>query len=247
MKYLVISDIHGNVDALDAVLEEALRRPIDSVLVLGDLVGYGASPNEVIEHLLEIEKPVVLIRGNHDKVIATPIRAANFNAVARLAVQWTVEELTEENMSFLEQLEQGPVEVEPGVFICHGSPVDEDEYVLSLEDAALVFARHVGSVTFFGHTHIPSCFTARERTISSFSLSGDRATISLEAGVRYLLNPGSVGQPRDEDPRAAYFVYDSESAELEWRRCAYPIAEAQRRILSAGLPEMLAHRLAVGL
>jgi len=247
VRYLVLSDIHGNIDALDAVLEEASREAIDWVLVLGDLVGYGAGPNEVIDRLLGLEQPTVVIRGNHDKVLATPDLGERFNSVAREAVRWTAEELTVDHLEYLEGLPQGPLEIAPGMFICHGSPLDEDEYVLALEDAAAVFARHQGALTFFGHTHIPTCFAASQGELLLLDLGGEEANLRLETGTRYLANPGSVGQPRDEDPRAAYCVFDTSIAELGWRRCAYPVGVAQRRILAAGLPEVLAYRLAVGL
>lgn len=246
MKYLILTDIHGNSDALDAVLEEALDDSIESVLVLGDLVGYGAGPNQVIERLLALVQPTVIVRGNHDKVVATPILDSHFNSVARWAVRWTERELTRENHEFLAQLAQGPIEVAPGLFVCHGSPLDEDQYVISLEDAAGVFLNHPGMLTFFGHTHLPSCFASSQGRLVSLALDGADATIKLDSGTRYLANPGSVGQPRDRDPRAAYFIYESEGAVLHWRRCDYSIESAQRRILEAGLPEVLAHRLAVG-
>ena len=247
MKYLILTDIHGNEEALEAVLEDARGDSVDSVLVLGDLVGYGAGPNEVIERLLGLAQPTVVIRGNHDTVVATPLGDAHFNSVARQAVRWTAQALTAENLEYLARLPRGPVEVAPGLFVCHGSPLDENEYVLSLEDAASVFSNHAGTLTFFGHTHVPTCFSARGETLWTLELEGDEVSIEVEPGTRYLANPGSVGQPRDRDPRAAYFVYDSAKARIHWRRCDYAIEAAQRRILEAGLPEVLAHRLAVGI
>ena len=214
MRSLVLTDIHGNSDALDAVLEEVEGEVIDRVMVLGDLVGYGAGPNEVIDTLLALPQPTTVIRGNHDKVVATAMRDSHFNAVARLAVRWTREELSTANLEYLRLLPEGPVEVEEGVFICHGSPLDEDEYLLSLEGAADSFSHHPGLLTFFGHTHIPTLFVAENDMLSSFALDGDAKTIALEEGARYLANPGSVGQPRDRDPRAAYFIHDDSSREL---------------------------------
>lgn len=247
MNYLILTDIHGNAEALEAVLEDSADQSIDSVLVLGDLVGYGAEPNEVIERLLGLPQPTVIIRGNHDRVVAMPLQDTHFNVVARLAVRWTTDQLTEKNLEYLRELPRGPMEIAPGLLICHGSPLDEDEYVISLEDAAVIFAAHPGLITFFGHTHIPSCFSAEEGRLASLALEGDSVTIQLEPGTRYLANPGSVGQPRDRDPRAAYFIYDSVSEQIHWRRCDYAIEDAQRRILKAGLPEVLAHRLAIGI
>ncbi len=247
MKYLILTDIHGNSDALEAVLEDVSDEGIESVLVLGDLVGYGAGPNEVIETLLTLPQPTVVVRGNHDKVVATPLEDAHFNAIARAAVRWTAAQLSPSNLEYLHELPQGPLEVEPGLFVCHGSPVDEDEYLLSLDGASFAFSVHPGRRIFFGHTHIPTLFASDRGGLSSIELDGDAETIPLTGKRRYLANPGSVGQPRDRDPRAAYFIYDSETDRLDWRRCAYAIERAQRRILDAGLPEILAHRLAVGI
>lgn len=247
MKYLILTDIHGNSDALDAVLDEGLDGSIDSVLVLGDLVGYGAGPNEVIDTLLGLAQPTVVIRGNHDKVVASAVGDAHFNSVAREAVRWTSRELTRANSEYLARLPRGPIEVEDGVFVCHGSPLDEDQYVVDLDDAASVFAQYPGRLAFFGHTHLPTCFSATRDAVSSLALEGADMSFDLEPGTRYLLNPGSVGQPRDRDPRAAFFVYDSSENTIRWRRCDYRVQAAQRRIVEAGLPEVLAHRLAVGI
>ncbi|MFQ5526901.1 MAG: metallophosphoesterase family protein [Thermoanaerobaculia bacterium] len=247
MRYLILTDIHGNSDALDAVLEEASTESIGSVLVLGDLVGYGAGPNEVIDRILGLPQPTVVIRGNHDKVVATPIQDLHFNAIARLAIRWTAEELTDSNLRYLSELPQGPLEIKPGLSICHGSPLDEDEYLLGLEGAADSFANHPARISFFGHTHLPTLFVAENGRLSSFGLEGEGQTIHLEPGNRYLANPGSVGQPRDRDPRAAYFIYDAGEDKIHWRRCDYAVGNAQRRILEAGLPEVLAYRLAAGI
>lgn len=247
MKYLVITDIHGNSDALEAVLAHSANDSIDAVLVLGDLVGYGAGPNEVVDRIRGLPQPTVVIRGNHDKVVSVPLHDDHFNAVAREAIRWTTEMLAPENLEYLRDLPRGPLEIKPGVFICHGSPLDEDEYVMSLESAAETLTHHPGRLIFFGHTHLPTLFTAGGGRLSSSILEGDGLILDLETKNRYLANPGSVGQPRDRDPRAAYFVYDARSERLEWRRCEYPVESAQRKILAAGLPDVLAHRLSVGI
>lgn len=247
VKHLILTDIHGNAEALEAVLEDANKVSFDSVLVLGDLVGYGAGPNEVIAQLLALDEPTLVIRGNHDTVVASQQGDEHFNSVARAAVRWTGEALTAENLAYLANLPEGPVEVAPGVFVCHGSPLDEDEYVISLEDAAWIFSRDESRLAFFGHTHMPTCFRARNGEISSFGLEGDGASIEIDPDARYLANPGSVGQPRDRDSRAAYFIYDAANERIDWRRCEYDVESAQRRIREAGLPEILAHRLGVGI
>ncbi len=246
MRYLILSDIHGNADALRSVLEDA-GDDFDAVLVLGDLVGYGASPNEVVERVRALSRPEWVVRGNHDKVCSGLEPDDQFNSVARAAARWTASVLRAENLEYLRQMRQGPTEIRASVFICHGSPLQEDEYILSLESAAEVFSQHVGRVFFFGHTHLPMSIESGPSGISMTVPEGDEQEILLDPERRYLLNPGAVGQPRDRDPRAAYFVYEPERGRVLWRRCEYPVEEAQGRILEAGLPVVLAHRLAAGL
>jgi predicted phosphodiesterase len=247
MRYLIIADMHGNWDALSTVLEKADGAGYDEALVLGDLVGYGASPNEIIEGLSQLSRPSLVIRGNHDKVVAGIDDGLNFNPTALVAARWTTANLTEENLEYLRQLPQGPLESSPDLIICHGSVVDEDEYFLSAGAALDSFEAHSADVTFFGHTHIPSLFTLRDGMIEVAVLEGDRIELELEPNVRYMINPGSVGQPRDRDPRAAYILYDSERREVELNRLDYPIEDAQERIREADLPEILAERLSVGI
>jgi diadenosine tetraphosphatase ApaH/serine/threonine PP2A family protein phosphatase len=154
--------------------------------------------------------------------------------------------LTAANLRFVRELPQGPLAVEEGLAICHGSPLDEDEYLFSAFDAHEVFSAHPARVTFFGHTHIPSLFASRGHDIQVAVLRGDNGHLALEPGKRYLLNPGSIGQPRDRDPRAAYMTYDSAKDVVRWHRVSYPVDRAQQRIVKAGLPKVLADRLALG-
>lgn len=247
MRYLVISDIHGNWEALDSILIAAAADAIDQVLILGDLVGYGASPNQVVEKIIELASANSVVRGNHDKVVSGIEDASGFNSVARLAVEWTANELSAENLEYVKRLPKGPKEISTGLVICHGSPLDEDEYVFSLEDAEYIFTRHTAQMTFFGHTHVPMLLAADEERISANVLEGDALTIEIDSDKKYLINPGSVGQPRDRDPRAAYLIYDTTERRIIWRRQEYPLEKAQRRILDAGLPQVLAYRLAAGL
>lgn len=248
MRYLVLSDMHGNWAALRTVLRKIRRKRFDAILILGDLVGYGAAPNQVVEGLSNLPGRVVSVRGNHDKVAAGVDSGQSFNHTALLAARWTAEHLTPRNLRAIRGLPQGPVEVEPGLAICHGAPIDEDKYLFSDRDAASVFRAWRTPVTFFGHTHVTSLFSLdpESREIDVRQLA-DRGSLELEAGVRYLINPGSIGQPRDGDPRASYMIYDSDARRVRWFRLEYPIEEAQKRIRDARLPEVLADRLAVGM
>lgn len=245
MRYLILSDIHGNWEALEAVLASAGDETVDQVLVLGDLVGYGGGPNEVVDAVRRRAERVV--RGNHDKVVAKLDDGEGFNSVALAAARWTTEVLSDENLSYLRDLDQGPVEIRDGVNLCHGSPLDEDEYVVGLDGAEHVFAVFPGRLTFFGHTHLPMVFVAGADGIHGAALEGEDFTLAVDPENRYLVNPGSVGQPRDRNPQAGYLIYDSERGEIRWRRCDYELEKAQRRILDAGLPQILAYRLAAGI
>lgn len=249
MRYLIIADMHGNWDALAAVLHHAEDASFDEVLILGDLVGYGGNPNEIVEEVRSLRWPSHLIRGNHDKVVAGIDTGLNFNPTALQAARWTTEELREENLEFVRSMPQGPVQITENLTICHGSLLDEDEYLLSAVDALESLRSIAGQITFFGHTHIPSMFAYRKELghVEVSVLEGDPVTLEINGDTRYMLNPGSVGQPRDRDSRAAYMLYDSEAREVVLRRVEYDIERAQERIRCAGLPEILADRLAVGI
>lgn len=245
MRYLIFSDMHGNWEAFDTALAKVAGQSFDHTLVLGDLVGYGASPNEIVEAVRELPR-LEIVRGNHDKVVSGIDLGDNFNHVALSAARWTTERLTDENLRYVEELPRGPHEVTGELAICHGSPLDEDAYVFSEQDAAEIFTSYPVSLTFFGHTHVPSLFAIDpEGDVEAHLLRGE-GQVELLPGIRYLINPGSIGQPRDRDPRAAYMTYDDESRRLHWHRVEYPIARAQQRIREAGLPPILAERLAVG-
>ncbi len=246
MRYLILSDMHANWEAFAAVLRRARRKRFDAVLVLGDLVGYGAAPNQVVEAVRRLGPRLTVVRGNHDKVVAGIDSGGNFNQTALAAAQWTTGRLTAANLRYVRELPQGPVQVEEGLAICHGSPLDEDTYVFSDVDAWEIFSRFTVPVTFFGHTHIPSLFSLEGRVLGVRALRGASGRITLAPEGRFLINPGSIGQPRDRDPRASYMTYDSERKVLRWHRIPYAVAEAQRRIRKAGLPGSLADRLAVG-
>ena len=246
MRYLILSDMHGNWDAFEVVLRHARRKRFDSVLVLGDLVGYGAAPNQVVEAVRSLGTRFHAVRGNHDKVVSGIDRGENFNHAALTAAQWTAQRLTAANLRFVRELPRGPRMVADDIAICHGSPLDEDAYVFSDVDAFEIFSAHSVPITFFGHTHIPSIFSLEGPELGVRALRGRGGKVQLAPHGRYLLNPGSIGQPRDRDPRASYMTYDSDRRIVRWVRLPYPIARSQGRIRKAGLPGMLADRLAVG-
>jgi diadenosine tetraphosphatase ApaH/serine/threonine PP2A family protein phosphatase len=243
VRYLILSDIHANLDALDAVLEAA-DGEWDRVLVLGDLVGYGAEPNEVVDRVRALE-PVAVIRGNHDKAACGLDSGENFNQVARYAATWTLQHLTPANRDYLRDLPQGPTPIDEAVEICHGAPFDEDHYIFDGHDAQRSFAAMRRPVCVFGHTHLPVIFTATGQHLTAEIPSDDRHTLPFAPDAAYLINPGSVGQPRDGDPRAAFGYYVTNGPFI-FRRVAYDITEAQRKISAAGLPQSLANRLGVG-
>ena len=243
MRYLILSDIHANIDALEAVLAAA-GGEWDRLLVLGDLVGYGAAPNAVIDRVLALE-PLAVIRGNHDKAACGIDDGENFNQVARYAAAWTQQELTPEHRQYLHDLPQGPTIVDDRLEVCHGAPFDEDYYIFDAVDAERALEAATRPVCVFGHTHLPVIFTAQGNQLAAEIPDADVPPLTLQAGMRYLINPGSVGQPRDGDPRAAFAIYNS-SGVIVFRRVEYNVSEAQRRISAAGLPQSLANRIGVG-
>jgi predicted phosphodiesterase len=251
VRYLIFSDIHGNLEAFRAVLAHAARKRRDAVLFLGDAVGYGAAPNQVVERLRAMGHKVQSVRGNHDRVVLDPEEGAVFfNTHARRAAFWSAEVLTPANRRYLEDLPVGPKVIEEGVAICHGSPADEDEYLFSEMEAQTAFRKLPAAVTFFGHSHVPCMFelTGNEgqESLVGVLLRGSRVVIDLDPARRYLINPGSVGQPRDRDPRASYAMYDSEMRRFTLYRVPYNVEAARKRILAAGLPHILADRLLHG-
>jgi diadenosine tetraphosphatase ApaH/serine/threonine PP2A family protein phosphatase len=250
LKILIVSDIHANLEALEACLAGAPT--VDHVANLGDIVGYGANPNEVSKRSREIEW--MCVRGNHDKVCVGLEDVGSFNPIAALAAYWTRQTLTPENVRWLRNLPQGPLfpaEIE-GVQFVHGSPLDEDEYLIGIEDAAQAAYGLREPITFFGHSHIQGGFMLKNGNPRQLRVGiehGDksrRQLFPLESKTHYLINPGSVGQPRDGDWRAAFAVYDDAKHEITFFRVPYDVKSAQEKIRDAGLPERLAARLAQG-
>ena len=246
MRYLVISDIHANLEAFETVMAEARPLGYDKVLMLGDLVGYGADPNAICERVREL-KPEGLIRGNHDKVGSGVESPEGFNAVARNAIRWTYDQLSKDNRDWLAALPAGPMIVDEMIEICHGTPFDEDAYVFDDLDALRAMHAARRPLCLFGHTHVQvGHYLSRDQFGLSTPDDARPFTIALEEPNRYLVNPGSVGQPRDGDPRAGFGIVDTTAREMTIYRVEYPIAKAQARILEEGLPDVLAQRLALG-
>jgi len=242
MRFLVLSDLHANLQALEAVLTDARTVGYDQVLVLGDLVGYGADPAEVLARTLALE-PALLIRGNHDIVCAGVRPPSTFHDAARDAIEWTRRQLTAEELNVLAGLPEGPLSPCAGVTVCHGAPFDEDWYILDLDSAEQAFEVMGERLCLFGHTHVACVFVLTPSGVRGAAAEGD---FVLSADRPALINVGSVCQPRDGDPRAAYGVLDTSTWTMTFRRVTYDVARAQQRIRAAGLHAWLADRLAIG-
>lgn len=244
MRYLIFSDIHSNLEAFEKLLSLKITKSIDKFLFLGDLVGYGADPNDTISLFRKMDN-TYSIRGNHDKVISNLESSSLFNPVAAFSAEWSKVKLSEENREFLKDLDKGPVIVDHFLTICHGSTFDEDYYVFSVFEAVESLKFMKTSIGFFGHTHFPVIYFQRNNKLNAIPLNSDKK-IKLDPNTRYLINPGSIGQPRDKNPRSSFIVYDSDKREIIFSRFEYNIKRAQKKIRAAGLPELLASRLESG-
>lgn len=250
MRILLLSDIHANLEAMEACLGHVPSH--NTVVNLGDVVGYCASPNEVIDRTRELN--CIVVRGNHDKACSGVSPMEDFNPMAGMAVIWTRTMLRPDNLAWLRALPPGPAHVDglQGAEFVHGSPADEDEYLLMLPDALRSLTSDQPPVTFFGHTHVQGGFlcgrddAAIIRPVYHTRDSAEKFEFSLDRNCRYLINPGSVGQPRDGDWRASFAVFDSDAWAVTYYRVPYELKKAQQRILDAELPERLAIRLAQG-
>ena len=245
MRYLIVSDLHANLEALQAVLAQSDGR-YDRALCCGDLVGYGADPNTVCEWVRA--NCAAVVRGNHDRASTGQDDLEWFNPVARNAAVWTQENLSSGNAEYIVSLPRGPLTVD-GFQLFHGSPYDEDEYVIAAGEAGEAFGYLEARVGFFGHTHVQGGFIwnhSRVETILRTPARSESHSLNIDPECAYMINPGSTGQPRDGDARAAYAIYDTDSHEVSYYRVAYDIDAAQKKIHAAGLPAILADRLAVG-
>jgi predicted phosphodiesterase len=225
VRYALISDIHGNLEALEAVIKSIETEKPDRIICLGDIVGYGADPNYCVERIKSLVD--IAIVGNHDHAAIGLTSTADFNAYAREAALWTAHILSPENKAYLQSLDYQYQEND--LLFVHSTPYHPEmwDYLLSYWEAEWQFTHFEEKVCFIGHSHIPVEFVA-------------------ERSSRRIINIGSVGQPRDEDPRACYYLYNYEQNRGRWIRVEYPFEIAARKILDAGLPKMLAQRLAWG-
>jgi len=245
MRFLILSDLHANREALEAVLDHA-GGLYDRVLFTGDLVDYGAEPNAIVDWARRTAP--VLVRGNHDKACAGLEDMEWFSPAACASAVWTSESLSHTNLEYLRSLPRGPLAVQ-GFQILHGSPLDEDEYLLESADVRPVLPYLHCPLSFFGHTHMQGGFLSHRAGFETIpGVQGDSVErlFEIPEDCFCLINPGSVGQPRDRDPRAAYLLYSEEDNLVRYRRVSYDVEAAQKKIRAAGLPRSLADRLAVG-
>lgn len=240
MKYAIISDIHANLEALEKSLRVIRSIGVDGIICLGDIVGYGANPNESIDLIKKIG--AISIIGNHDSVACGKSDPHDFNPIARSAILWTRNTLTRDNKEYLLDLPHKR-EIED-FLIVHGAISDPDKYLFSEGDTIQEFELLKNqNISFFGHTHVSVFYELKDDKISG--IYNDK--LSIKEGTKYLINPGSVGQPRDRDPRASFLIYDNERKTVEYIRLEYDITSAQKKIIEAGLDMRLAYRLSLGI
>lgn len=241
MRTLIISDIHANLTALEAVLDDAGE--VEATWCLGDIVGYGPDPNECIERVKGLPKLLCLL-GNHDAAVINHIDIDTFNPDARIAIEWMQKNLAEEHQNFLGECPHK--DVVGNVTLAHGSPRNPVyEYLLDTRAATWNFEYFETDFCFVGHTHLPVIFTLNAND-SQAQLTIPVVNTGIKLKPRTIINPGSVGQPRDRDPRAAYAIYDPDANTWEYRRIGYDIQAVQKRMRKASLPERHILRLEAG-
>jgi predicted phosphodiesterase len=243
MRVAILSDVHANREALEAVEARLAGLRVEQVFFLGDAVGYNADPGWCLARVKDLA--AFSVRGNHDKTVSEPANLDWFNEVAREALVWTRRQLDGRGLELLAELPRGPLAVRERWLLSHGTPADEDQYLTQAREAERVFRflqdGFAGTeVAFFGHTHVPVIIAEKGRALPP------PERFQLRPGVRYLINPGSVGQPRDRVPLASFGVLDEGEGVYEHYRVPYPIEKSQAKILAAGLPRVLADRLAGG-
>jgi predicted phosphodiesterase len=245
----LISDIHSNKDALDAVLSQIDGLGVETIYCLGDLVGYNADPDSCVETVMS--RSAEVIRGNHDKAVAGLLDLDWFNSAARAAAVWTRATVRPGTLEIIRHLREGPREAADGtILLCHGTPYNEDAYLMdapSMDESYRWLESRLPKVTFcfVGHTHLPTVVVRRKRSAKPRVIE-KRDTIDLDPDGTYLINPGSVGQPRDGIALASFGILDTGRMTYRNIRARYDVRQTQRKILSAGLPSSLARRLAEG-
>lgn len=244
MRYAILSDLHANLQALQRVLDDAARQQIDQFVLCGDIVGYGAQPNECCAAVRGLS--ALIVRGNHDEAAVFPAKEEWFNPSALACIQWTRAQLTADHLEFLRGL--SPTGRVPGAHVCHGSLPEPDLYTTGPTQAMLTCDAMEEPLCFLGHTHCAEWYTYRNDNHApthSPRTSGGR--LEVAPGRKYVINPGAVGQPRDGNSQASYAVWDQDAQAVEIRRVSYDVAEAQRLIHEAGLPASMADRLRYGI
>jgi len=247
MRYLILSDIHSNIEALQACLQRGKDAGYDSVLCCGDLVGYGPNPIEAIDMVRTLN--AVTIRGNHDRVASGLDEATQFNPHARRAVYWTRSVLPESHQQYLRDLPVGPLSITPEAQLVHGAVSDEDDYIFTEADADENFRLTEKRITFFGHSHFPVVFTsegAGPSTLATTYEFDEFTAVRCDGTNKFLINPGSVGQPRDGDARASFVIWDEDRSRMEFYRVEYDLGLTQSKMREAQLPSYLIDRLAHG-
>ncbi len=241
MRYGIFSDVHSNLEALEAVLEAYRHEVIDQYLCVGDIVGYGADPGSCIASVRTVAGTAVA--GNHDWACVGKLSTRYFNPHARAAVEWTAERLTTDEKNYLRTREL--IFTDGSIVLVHGTLVEPEafDYLYDEEDAAATFVELKAKVCFLGHTHLPGFFIRGTTGAVDFRSAGH---CECEQSSRYIVNVGSVGQPRDHDPRACYCIFDSSKETIEIKRVKYDVEKARRKILGAGLPVILGERLRTG-
>ena len=244
MRYAILSDIHANLPALEAVLAVTRKQAVDSYICTGDVVGYGAQPNECCEAVRDLR--ALVVRGNHDEAAIKVGKEEWFTPAARACILWTREALTAENREFLEELR--PARQIEGTHLCHGSLPDPDMYTTTTADALQTFAVMEEPCCFLGHTHYAEWYIYRcDGYLPSQHPRPEGGECTFAEDRLYVVNPGAVGQPRDGNSQASFALWDTEAGRVTIHRISYDVAEAQRRILEAGLPANMAERLRFGI
>jgi diadenosine tetraphosphatase ApaH/serine/threonine PP2A family protein phosphatase len=253
MKYAIISDIHGNLDALTTVIKHAKEKGADGFICLGDIIGYGAEPNECIAAIQDLECKYCVM-GNHDLYASSEQVTMYFNQVARKAIEWTRNQLTDDNLAWVRSLPY--IEHDEDFTVVHSSPHNYDDfnYIMSAREAFLAFSVLKNNLCFIGHSHTPLMVVEGEKCSDPDNPYGHKhpifhsisGKVKLSRYGRVIINVGSVGQPRDHDKRASFCIYDNDKKELKLHRVSYDIESASKKILEAGLPPFLAERIKAG-